>query len=636
MLPPTITTKSAANPPSPTPTTPAPTYQYDTLNRLTKLTNLQLRQPSTVEPCQPTNTQLAPTGRRTGVTETRLEPNDTYSNTGITYTYDTLNRLTQEASGSDIPEANFTTTYTYDLVGNRLQKATNDGTTTEIIDYSFNANDQLLHETSNLNFSTTYGYDNNGSLLTKIVGDIGSPEASYNFTYNLENRLSSAQITRTENGQDLNIATNYSYNQSGIRVKANSTVTNHTTNAIVDANKTFLIDPNNHTGYAQVLEEYDPQSSTTPDLSYVLGNDVISQATGSGTDFLMYDGHGSTRLLTNSSGNITNRMSYDAYGIMRQNNTTSSAPPATSLLYSGEAFDTDLQQQYLRARYYDQGIGRFNRLDPFEGLIGTPQSLNKYLYGNGNPISNIDPSGLFTLAEIFSVQGIQKIGRSLKLGPAFVALDRASTLQDATKLIAQIVVTGTVDPIVLGSVLGSIIPFGKVFKNLKTAGNKISGASKTLTKVLRRAGQTPKGAISSAGGIPQIGTKKLSQVLGELGAGLATKAHKMNPTSFRPKYHGIDGIFEKNGRLIIVEAKGGTSTLTGNQMSKNWINTKINKLASSADPLDNEWALKLTQARNSGNLQGMVVKTKINNATNAVKPPEFELKDWTSIGPNTF
>lgn len=46
-------------------------------------------------------------------------------------------------------------------------------------------------------------------------------------------------------------------------------------------------------------------------------------------------------------------------------------PPATTLLYSGEQFDVDLQQQYLRSRYYDQENGRFNRLTPLRAIERT-------------------------------------------------------------------------------------------------------------------------------------------------------------------------------------------------------------------------------------------------------------------------
>ncbi len=62
--------------------------------------------------------------------------------------------------------------------------------------------------------------------------------------------------------------------------------------------------------------------------------------------------------------------------------------------YRGEAFDTAIGQQYLRARYYNPNNGRFNRLDPFAGNLADPQSLHKYLYTHGDPVNGIDPTGL--------------------------------------------------------------------------------------------------------------------------------------------------------------------------------------------------------------------------------------------------
>ncbi len=87
--------------------------------------------------------------------------------------------------------------------------------------------------------------------------------------------------------------------------------------------------------------------------------------------------------------------------------------PATNLLYAGEQFDTSLQMYYNRARYYDQNIGRFNRMDPYAGNKQDPQSLHKYLYVHNNPVNGIDPAGLFTqafgyLAEA-AIQGVYQL-----------------------------------------------------------------------------------------------------------------------------------------------------------------------------------------------------------------------------------
>jgi RHS repeat-associated protein len=85
-------------------------------------------------------------------------------------------------------------------------------------------------------------------------------------------------------------------------------------------------------------------------------------------------GHGSTRQLVDSTEAIVDTFSYDAYGIMLGGNPTPAAPAATNLLYAGEQFDLDLQNYYLRARYYDQNIGRFNPVGPFtEKNLNLPQ-----------------------------------------------------------------------------------------------------------------------------------------------------------------------------------------------------------------------------------------------------------------------
>jgi RHS repeat-associated protein len=48
---------------------------------------------------------------------------------------------------------------------------------------------------------------------------------------------------------------------------------------------------------------------------------------------------------------------------------------------------------YLRARYYNPDIKRFINLDVLLGSIDEGQSLNRYAYVNGNPISYVDPFG---------------------------------------------------------------------------------------------------------------------------------------------------------------------------------------------------------------------------------------------------
>ena len=86
------------------------------------------------------------------------------------------------------------------------------------------------------------------------------------------------------------------------------------------------------------------------------------------------------------------RYDYDAYGNAIGFNPVNAL---TQYLYCGELFDHKLGWTYLRARYYDPKVGRFNRLDPFFGNVSDPQSLHKYTYCHGDPVNGVDPSGMF-------------------------------------------------------------------------------------------------------------------------------------------------------------------------------------------------------------------------------------------------
>ena len=203
----------------------------------------------------------------------------------------------------------------------------------------------------------------------------------------------------------------------------------------------YLIDPVNHTGYAQVLEETsreaDGQGGWTPisRIQYTIGDDVISQTkstwTGSAwmanaTQYLLYDGHGSTRQLAGPTQTIVDSYSYDAYGVMLGDSTNPNPAQtaATSLLYCGEQYDTSLSQYYLRARYYNPATGRFNRLDPYSGNLHDPQSLHKYAYCHANPVNGIDPSGMMSYVEVSVVVGIMAFVGSIVMGPLHKAIEQ--------------------------------------------------------------------------------------------------------------------------------------------------------------------------------------------------------------------
>jgi RHS repeat-associated protein len=135
---------------------------------------------------------------------------------------------------------------------------------------------------------------------------------------------------------------------------------------------------------------------------YFYGNDLISQQQGEEELFYLEDGHSEVRQLVDENGMVTDSYSYDAYGNLLGNTGTNE----NDYLYRGEQFDESLDLQYLRARYYDPTTGRFISTDPFEGVLEQPVSRHRYLYGNSNPVTFLDPSGKVSIAEVTAINKI--------------------------------------------------------------------------------------------------------------------------------------------------------------------------------------------------------------------------------------
>jgi RHS repeat-associated protein len=147
-----------------------------------------------------------------------------------------------------------------------------------------------------------------------------------------------------------------------------------------------LVDDRNLTGYAQVLEEI---VGGAVQRVYTYGLNRISQSQASATSFYGYDGHGSVRLLTDTTGTVTDRYDYDAFGnIVGEGGTTPNV-----YLYSGEQNDTDIGAYYLRARYLMPNVGRFLTTDTSPGDPESPISFHQYLFAAADPVALVDPSG---------------------------------------------------------------------------------------------------------------------------------------------------------------------------------------------------------------------------------------------------
>jgi len=104
-----------------------------------------------------------------------------------------------------------------------------------------------------------------------------------------------------------------------------------------------------------------------------------------------FDYRGSTVALTDSSGQVTESFQYSPYGLLLSGDASK-----TPFLFNGMyGVMTDANNlYYMRARFYNPEIKRFINQDILLGSIGEGQTLNRYAFVTGKPISFVDPFGL--------------------------------------------------------------------------------------------------------------------------------------------------------------------------------------------------------------------------------------------------
>lgn len=367
-------------------------------------------------------------GKRSGAVEEFYDSQDMLiqQNT-FDWTYDEAGRLVEEmlTSAPLLTESldDYTDTYGYDLSGNRLRYEHNAiGTVDDkLVTYAYDANDRLLTELAYAGLSeadslfTTTDYEYGPSGGTTVDGDRQTKKLVYNgddipanlagttaYGYNARGRMSQIEIDSTGDGS-INTTIAYEYDDAGVRVSQRSD------DAGVVEDSTYLIDRQNLTGYAQVLEEtvVDGLDQLIRNIAYALGHDVLSLVR---TDYaagapllLLYDGQGSTRGLVDAMGEplVGQVYAYNAYG-----ERLDGATAPTSLLFQGEQADRFTGQAYHRARYYNFATGRWNRSDDYAGAYFDPQSLHKYTFTHGDPRNGIDPSGLININSTLGAIGV--------------------------------------------------------------------------------------------------------------------------------------------------------------------------------------------------------------------------------------
>jgi RHS repeat-associated protein len=306
----------------------------------------------------------------------------------FTYVYDAGNRITSLTS------IDGQTTYSYNLQGQLTGALHADaGNADESYSYDALGNRQSTHLAAShttgagnrlLNDGTfSYTYDDVGNMTRRTTLATG---AVRDFTYDHQNRLT-AVTDRNSVGGAATQTVGYTYDGLGRRIA--QSVDSDGAGANPASVTHYILD-----GGQVTLEFVDADGSGPgepalssrnlfgPGIDRILVRDDGTQARWHLTDVA-----GTTHDLVDHDGALVNHLKYDSFGrLIAQSN----AAMSTSYQFGGREFDSATGLHYLRARYYDAGIGRFISRDP-SGFAGGDANL--YRYAGNSPVNHRDPSG---------------------------------------------------------------------------------------------------------------------------------------------------------------------------------------------------------------------------------------------------
>lgn len=303
------------------------------------------------------------------------------------YDYDPIGRLVSATRSGTEP---FALTFEHDQVGNRLRQ-TLDGLETV---YTYGSNNQLLTAGD-----SNFAYDARGNRTSAVVDGVPvsyqwdgfgrligavTPEGTARFDYDIDNR----RISRSVNGQ----------------------------------RNRLLVDPQSVSGRSQVVAEFDGDGQLLARWDF--GHQVMSQHRAGQVHHYGHDHRGSVRLLSDASGQITDRYAYLPFGDLLA--TTGNTP--NPYRFNAERWEPGALSYDLRARSYDTCTGTFLSRDPFPGFEDRPFSLHPYQFADADPINHIDPSGLTTLGELSFTQSLQKGLGNLNLASRAQTVCKAKTV----------------------------------------------------------------------------------------------------------------------------------------------------------------------------------------------------------------
>jgi len=275
----------------------------------------------------------------------------------VSWTHDLNQRLTDET------RAGATQSWGYDAVSNRTSQTAGGTSIAGVFD-----NRDRLTSLGN----ASYTWDIAGRLRSRTVSG-----ATTSYTWTDDDRLT--RVDLPSGG-----SVRYGYDAQGLMVSRTDAA--GTTGFVWDG----------ALPYGQVVAT--TSASGTLDSRWVYGSDRLAEIHGDTVLWLLTDGLGNVRAVTDSVGGVVGRQDFDAWG-----NRTVDSGRTSAFGYRGEWADKATGLVYLRARWMDPSAGRFVSEDPYWGKTEEPNSLHRFLYANSGPMNAMDPTGKYSLMEFAAV-----------------------------------------------------------------------------------------------------------------------------------------------------------------------------------------------------------------------------------------
>ncbi|WP_242631549.1 RHS repeat-associated core domain-containing protein [Sedimentibacter sp. zth1] len=317
------------------------------------------------------------------------------TNDGTTiYEYDSLNRLEKvtEPNGK-------ITSYSFDKAGNRKTEIVAAGENLTGTSYIYNEQNRLISAETKLSDKKTektiYKYDNNGNLKSKIKSTMKITDA--NTPTDIQNMPSFGLeiVKNTDQGTGSNDVTLYSYDNFNrlVMLKEGSTTSTYNYNA-----EDYRVEKTVENNTTLYLYEADKVILETDSTGNQLAKNVygttllyrLVEENGTSEEYYyMYNAHGDVTALISPNGEVKGTYDYDAFG----NIISQTGDVNNNITYAGYQYDKETDLYYLNARYYDSKIARFITEDTYTGNPNDPLSLNVYTYCHNEPIMYTDPTG---------------------------------------------------------------------------------------------------------------------------------------------------------------------------------------------------------------------------------------------------